>query len=165
MVLIVFVAIFTKVSAQSAGQQQITQIKTNCLSIKNTLNQLLVSDALLRVNMGQRYELVSTRLMDRFNSRVSSNNFNIDNLSAAANSYKTQLDTFRADYISYEENLASTIKIDCVNQPSKFYDSLISTRIKRGQVYNDVTGLDYKISQYRSAVGDFESKYQSAGGK
>ncbi len=158
-------AIFTKVSAQSVGQQQITQIKTNCLSIKKTLNQLLVSDALLRVNMGQRYELVSTRLMDRFNSRVASNNFNIDNLSAAANSYKTQLDTFRSDYIAYEENLASTIKIDCVNQPGEFYDSLVSTRAKRGQVYNDVTGLDYKISQYRSAVSDFESKNLSAGGR
>jgi cell division protein FtsL len=155
---------FTKVSAQSATQQQITQIKTNCLSIKNTLNQLLVSDALLRVNMGQRYELVSTRLMDRFNSRVSGNCFNIDNLSVAANSYKNQLDNFRNDYIAYEESLASTIKIDCSNQPSEFYDSLVSTRVKRGQVYNDVTGLDYKISQYRSAVSDFESKYQSSSG-
>jgi hypothetical protein len=157
--------IFMRVSAQSANQQQITQIKVNCLSIKNTLNQLLISDALLRVNMGQRYELVSTKLMDRFNIRVSSNGFNIDNLSAASNSYRTQLEKFRADYIVYEENLASTVRIDCINQPGEFYDSLVSTRAKRGQVYNDVTGLDYKISQYRSAVSDFESKNLSAGGK
>lgn len=157
--------IFIKVSAQSANQQQIDQVKINCLSIKNTLSQLLVSDALLRVNMGQRYELVSTKLMDRFNSRVSSNGLNIDNLSAASGSYKTQLDTFRADYIAYEENLASTVKIDCTNQPGEFYDSLVSTRLKRAQVYNDVTGLDYKISQYRSAVSDFETKYQSMGNR
>lgn len=115
--------------------------------------------------MGQRYELVSTKLMDRFNSRVSSNGLNIDNLSAASGSYKTQLDTFRNDYIAYEESLASTVKIDCTNQPSEFYDSLVSTRLKRVQVYNDVTGLDYKISQYRSAVSDFETKYQSMGNR
>ena len=164
-VLSVCLSFFIEASAQSANQQQISKIKINCSSIKNTLNQLLVSDALLRVNMGQRYELVSTKLMDRFNSRVASNSFNIDNLSAASSSYRSQLDIFRADYMSYEENLASTVKIDCINQPGEFYDSLMSTRAKRAQVYNDVTGLDYKINQYRSAVSDFESKYQSSGGK
>jgi hypothetical protein len=115
--------------------------------------------------MGQRYELVSTKLMDRFNSRVATNNLNIDNLSSSSGGYKSQLEAFRADYIAYDDKLMETIKIDCLTQPSEFYDSLVATRTKRMRVYDDIKGLDVKIDQYRSAVSDFEKKYQLAGGK
>jgi len=159
---------YLKVSAQNENEvtvAQTQQIRNNCSLLKNTLNQLHVSDALLRVNMGQRYELMSTKLIDRFNSRVSSNNLKVDQLAIASVNYKSTLDIFRLDYQSYEENMVTTIKIDCQSEPNAFYNSLLTTRNKRMQVYIDVKKLNQEIDQYRSAVSQLEKDYQASGGK
>jgi len=159
---------YLKVSAlndNEATVSQTQQIRNNCITLKNTLNQLHISDALLRVNMGQRYELMSTKLMDRFNSRVSSNNLKVDQLATASVNYRSTLDVFRLDYQSYEENMTTTIKIDCQSDPSAFYNSLLSTRNRRMQVYTDVKKLNLEIDQYRLAVSQLEKDYQASGGK
>jgi hypothetical protein len=124
------------------------------------LNQLHASDALLRVNRGQIYESMSTKLMDRFNGRVSNNGFDNTNLVAITKSYGLMLDTFRLDYITYEKQLALAISIDCPNQPVEFYDAVLSARTKRSQVNADVIKLNQFIDQYQLAVNQFEKDYQ-----
>jgi len=156
--------VYLKVSAE-ANTKQISQIRNECSSLKNTLNQLHVSDALLRVNMGQRYELMSTKLMDRFNSRAASNNFKTDILDESSNKYKSMLDVFRSDYKAYEEKMVLAIKIDCQSEPSVFYDALVSARSSRAQVYRDVVTLSQQIDDYRAAVSQFEKAYQAVGEK
>ena len=141
---------------------QIELIRTNCASTKNTLNQLHVSDALLRVNMGQRYESTSAKLMSRFNDRVSSNSFSNASLTAVTTAYEQSLDTFRSDYKNYEEQLASTIGIDCSKQPTVFYSAVITSRDKRNQVHSDVVKLNQYLDQYQSVVEQFEKNYQTA---
>ena len=44
-------------------EAQIARIKANCVEAQTSLNQLHGTDGLLRVNQGQLYELISTRLM------------------------------------------------------------------------------------------------------
>ncbi len=154
---------FVKISAQSLSQTQLDYISSNCVSLKNNLSQLHVSDAVLRVNMGQRYELVSTKLMDRFNSRISSNSFNVNNLDKISLSYKSTLDNFRSDYIVYEQSLSSAIKINCVTQPESFYNSVQSARLNRNKVYEDTKRLVQQIDGYRSEVSNFEKFFQSIG--
>jgi len=155
--------VYLQVAAKEPGAntQQIKQIQDGCLSLKNTLNQLHVSDALLRVNMGQRYELVSTKLIDRFNSRVASNGFNVDNFNVVSVNYKLALDSFRLSYKSYEEALTVAIKIDCSIQPSEFYDALLLARDDRAKLYATVQELNKQVDQYQSAVGQFEKDFQS----
>ena len=151
-------------NAQTAPMtsQQIERIRDNCVSAKSTLNQLHVSDALLRVNRGQIYESMSTKLMEKFNSRVASNGFsNIDLVSVTTN-YGLMLDTFRSDYITYEAQLSSALNINCSNQPVIFYDTVSSARAKRNQVHADVVKLNQYIDQYQSAVNQFEKDYQVA---
>ncbi len=149
------------VSAQDAtiNSQQITRIQENCTLAKNTLNQLHASDALLRVNMGQLYESISTKLMDKFNNRVSNNDFNNTGLVSVINSYNSTLDIFRSDYRTYEEHLSSAINIDCKNQPVSFYDAVYSARIDRDRVHDDIVKLNRYIGQYQSAVNQFEKDY------
>lgn len=151
------------VSAQDASitDQQVQQIRDNCLSAKNTLNQLHVSDALLRVNMGQVYESVGTKLMDGFNNRVSSNKYSDVDLISATKNYRLMLDAFRADYQTYEEQLSTTIKIDCSKEPVSFYDAVLWARIKRNQVGTDVKNLNQYIEQYQLAVSQFEKDFQA----
>lgn len=153
-----------KVSAQneSITSEQTELIRSSCSSVKNTLNQLHASDALLRVNRGQLYEAIETKLMSGFNDRVLNNHYNNSDLVTITNNYGSMLDTFRADYITYEEQLSAAIDIDCSKQPVAFYDAVADSRTKRQQVHADVAALNSFIDQYQLAVDKFESSYQQA---
>lgn len=156
-------ASFLKVNAQSIPMtdQQIELIRNSCSSTKITLNQLHSSDALLRVNRGQIYESMSTKLMDKFNSRISGAGINNSNLASITTSYGTILDTFRTDYITYEKQLTTAINIDCSKQPVAFYDAIDLARTERNQVHDDVIKLNQSIDQYQVAIIQFGTDYQS----
>lgn len=159
--------VFGRVNADSNAAltaEQIEQIKSSCVVTKNTLTQLHASDALLRVNRGQLYESLQTKLMDGFNGRVANNNLNNANLVSVTNSYESVLNTFRSDYIGYEEQLSSAINIDCSKQPVEFYDSVASARVKRNKVHEDVISLHSFIDQYSAAVKQFEENYKTVAG-
>ncbi len=145
-------------------QQQ--HIQTSCLTIKNTLNQLHVSDALLRVNRGQFYESMASKLMDRFSARLTSNGIDATTFQAITNSYRSTLDAFRSDYQTYEQQLSTTIGIDCTKQPVTFYNDVLQSRSKRTTVHDDVTKLNQEMSDYQAAVTAFANKYHqvSSGG-
>jgi len=140
------------------------RIKSSCVSAKNTLNRLHASDALLRVNRGQIYESMSTKLMTRFNDRAQSNHFDAKSLISATVSYGTALATFRTDYQGYEEQLSNTLRIDCTKEPVAFYDAVASARNKRSQVHDDVTVLHKYIDDYTAAFAQFASDHKDQGG-
>lgn len=144
--------------------EQRQRIVANCQSIKTTLNQLHASDALLRVNRGQIYEAMSSRLMDNFNARLSNNGQDIKGLLVVTNGYKTALTNFRNDYQSYERQLSSLIRTDCSSDPSGFHSALEEARSKRKQVHSDVIKLRQYISDYRSAANDFLINYERLAG-
>ncbi len=139
---------------------QIDHIKTNCTSIKSTLNQLHASDALLRVNRGQVYESMASKLMDPFNTRLNNNRLDSKATSVVTTSYRTQLDTFRTDYINYEQKLSSAIRVDCTAQPELFYSTLEDARTLRSTVHDDVGKLNRYIDDFRSSVNDFLLNYE-----
>ncbi len=154
---------FNTASAEdNMSDTQIEKIRNNCMSIKNTLNQLHSSDALLRVNRGQIYESILTKLMTRFDGRLASNNLNNSALTSVTTSYTMSLDGFRSDYKNYEEQLALAISIDCTKQPVSFYDAVASARIKRNILHADVVRLNQGVDQYQTAVGQFKKDYQTA---
>jgi hypothetical protein len=156
---------FKGASAQSdLTDDQLQRISANCLSIKNTLNQLHASDALLRVNRGQIYESMGTKLMDRFNGRLTSNSLDAVGTIAVTNSYRSALDTFRSDYQLYERQLSAAIKIDCDKQPGAFHNAIEDARTKRNKVHTDVGRLHQYIDDYRSAVNDFLINFERTSG-
>lgn len=145
------------VHAQSPAvtDEQINRIRANCISAKNSLSRLRTSDTLLRVNRGQIYESMVTKLMERFNSRVQSNQKNGDELVNVTQNYLVALTTFRADYKKYEEQLSLTLKIDCTKEPVAFYDATMNARLKRTQVHVDVVTLHQYIDAYKTSFDTF----------
>src|SRR5688572_262917 len=103
-------------------EAHIARIRDNCVDAQSTLRQLHASDALLRVNRGQLYESISTKLMAPLNSRISLNRLDGVNLVSIATTYEGQLTYFRQSYQQYEEAMSRTLKINCTNQPVVFYD-------------------------------------------
>lgn len=152
------------VSAQNnlISGQQIEQIRSNCVSTKNTLNQLHASDALLRVNRGQVYESILTKLLDKFNSRLANNKMSSNELTSITGEYVTALNNFRQDYKSYEEHLSATIDIDCSAQPEAFYNSVLVARTERTKVHSDVQKLNQLLDKYQASLTKIENDYKAA---
>lgn len=141
--------------AEDLTPDQVTRVKENCVSTKSSLNQLHVSDALLRVNRGQMYESMSSKLMDTFNDRLAGNRLDNKAMTTVTSNYRTALTNFRLDYIAYEQKLSEAIRIDCVAQPNSFHNKLEEARELRAKVHDDVLRLHRLIDDYRTSVSDF----------
>lgn len=145
----------TPASAEDLTPEQADRVKTNCVSIKSSLNQLHASDALLRVNRGQVYESMASKLMDTFNTRLSNNRLDNKAMTTVATNYRTALTTFRTDYIAYEQKLSEAIRIDCATQPNTFHAAIEESRELRQVVHEDILKLHRLIDDYRSSVNGF----------
>ena len=141
-------------------EAHIARIKSNCVGAQATLTQLHASDALMRVNRGQLYESISTRLMVPFNSRIAKyTQYNVA-LVEVASAYDNELTEFRASYKLYEEAMSRTLKIDCQNQPVAFYDGVVDTRLKRQVTHEHVLVLQSKIKDYKTEFEIFAKNFQ-----
>jgi hypothetical protein len=147
----------TYAQTSTMSDAQIAQIRTSCVSAKNTLSQLRASDALLRVNRGQLYLSMSTKLMNAFNDRASSNHYDISGLQSVTQNYDAMTTSFIADYKVYSEQLSNTIAIDCTKDPESFYNAVALARTQRSQVHVDVTRLHQYIDDYSTVFSVFVS--------
>lgn len=136
-------------------EAHIQRIKNNCSEAQSTLNQLHASDALLRVNRGQLYESMSTKLMEPFDSRLTLNSYNAADLVSLAATYDKELSDFRTNYQQYEEALSNVLQMNCQNQPVAFYDGVADARTKRSKVHDSAMALHKTISDYETAFEDF----------
>lgn len=150
------------VRAQSTPMTEahIQRIKANCVDAQSVLTQLHASDALLRVNRGQLYESISSKLMAPFNSRVALNKFDGSKLVAQSATYETQLNDFRSSYKSYEEAMSRTLRINCTNEPVAFYDSVAEARGKRQQVHQTIVALQKTIQNYKAEFESFAAQLE-----
>lgn len=142
-------------------EEHIARIRDNCVDAQSTLFQLHASDAGLRVNRGQLYESIATKLMAPFNSRLVLNRINEESLLTTASDYEKQLQVFRTQYQQYEEAMAATLRINCVNQPVAFYDSVVDTRKKRRLTNQSAIELQTIIQKYGANVETFAKNFQA----
>lgn len=148
------------VKAEDLTPDQAQRVKANCVSIKNSLEQLHATDALLRVNRGQVYESVASKLMDKFNDRLGSNQLDNKAMTTVTTNYRTALATFRTDYIAYEQKLSAAIRIDCTTQPNTFHTTVEEARKLRNTVHSDVQKLHRLMKDYHTSVSDFLLNYE-----
>lgn len=141
--------------------EHIARIRANCVDAQAALFQLHASDAGLRVDRGQIYESMSTKLMAPFNSRIVLNRISDENLLTTAATYDKQLIAFRQQYQQYEEAMSATLRIKCTNQPVAFYDSVADTRTKRKLTHETVVELHKTIQKYGSEVEAYAKNFQA----
>lgn len=141
-------------------EAHIQRIKASCVQAKVTLYQLHASDGLLRVNRGQLFESISTKLMAPFNSRVAINQLDSGKLVSITSVYGKELDGFRTDYQQYEEALSRVLQIDCTKQPVAFYDGVADARAKREAVHVRAQALQKATREYHEAFEAFASTFK-----
>ncbi len=139
---------------------QLHQISSTCRQAEGSLGQLQTNDALVRVNSGQAYESISTRLMKRFNARVAYNNLNNSALVLATTNYDRDLDIFRNAYREYDVTMGKLISIDCERHPASFYKQLELARQKRLNVRHTIEVINNNLKEYGLEVDNFEANYR-----
>lgn len=144
------------------SQDHKQRIAASCTSAISSLSQLHRSDALLRVDRGQLYEFIGTKLMARLNSRLALNSLDAGDLVAIAARYDKALQNFRDTYKIYEERLSSVLKIDCTKQQEAFYYGVADVRVKRAAVYQRIKDLNDNAFDFHKAFGKFSQEYQAA---
>lgn len=141
-------------------EAHIAQIRSNCTAAQASLTQLHLSDALMRVNRGQLYESISSRLMVPFNSRIAQYTQRNVNLVSLTSTYDGQLTTFSNAYKQYEEAMTKALKIDCKNQPVAFYDAVADARAKRALTHDSVVAIQKTIKDYAAEFEIFAKNFQ-----
>lgn len=141
--------------------EHIARIRANCVDAQKTLFQIHASDAGLRVNRGQIYESVSTKLMAPFNIRLVLNRIDAANLVTTASEYERQLQGFRTQYQQYDIAMTAAIRMDCVNQPVAFYDNVADARRKRQLTHETTVELQKIIEKYGSEVDTLAKNFEA----
>ncbi|PID33043.1 hypothetical protein CR969_02820 [Candidatus Saccharibacteria bacterium] len=169
-----FLAASLLIAPQSAFAQQvllpgsaaqIDRLQSRCDSIMPTLRQLHTTDALLRVNIGQVYNGVSSNLMVRLNSRLALNRIDSTKFVDITNRFESSRSEFSSSYNEYEEAMAKLLKIDCKSKPTEFYAQLIKTRDARKKLANRVENLNNLLSEYRVEVERLQQDLKDKGAK
>lgn len=140
-------------------EEHIARIRNNCVEAQASLFQLHAADGGLRVDRGQIYESISTKLMAPFNSRLVLNRVSDATLLSTASEYDKQLQIFRLRYQEYEEAMSAVLRINCVNQPVAFYDSVADTRQKRKLTHDSAMDLQKTILKYGNEVEVFAKNF------
>lgn len=157
------VGVATRAENAVLSDTELNYIKSNCVPAKNTLNQLHASDALLRVNRGQVYESITTKLMQRFAHRVENNKLDASAINAVLANYTAALAAFRADYIVYEQSLTAAIHADCSTNPGDFYIAISEARAHRLVVHSDIERLNNLIDQYQQEFTNIKTNILQSG--
>lgn len=154
--LTVLAAPLVSAEAQPLSDKHIEVIRQNCSQAQQILQRLQRNEAAARVNRGRGYE-ATIRLMASLNSRVALNKINAPKLAAVTSQVGDKFDTFRADYITYDDQLEVVLKLKCSEQPVTFYDELTRAREDRAKVAKDIQDIDTLLDQYHDALNELET--------
>ncbi len=130
---------------------QIFGIQENCLKSNAALERLHTADTLLRVNLGQRFENISLRLMGPLNSRVALNGLDGVALTKLTVAYNQAIKQFSSSYSKYDSSVTAAIKTDCAKDPVSYYQKIEQARADRARVHQSSEAATKLLGEYRDA--------------
>lgn len=153
------------VSAQQSTQMtdaHMQRIQQNCGEALSTIQRLHTNDGPLRVNRGQSYDSISTKLMSRMNSRLALNKLDGSSLVKITAKYDQELAAFRTNYKKYDDQMSSVLQMDCRRQPVAFYDAVAKARASRELVHQNTLTLNRLIIDYEAEFVSSRSKFEQS---
>jgi hypothetical protein len=138
-------------SAATLDQQRLDAIRQHCTTIQTLLDQLQRRDLVARTNRGRAYE-AQIKQIDALDKRLETNNIAAPELGLLSDQLKVVVDSFRAAYVAYDDNMTLLRKIDCRNNMQGFSLKLEEIRVLRQAVGVEVTRGEQALSEYRKAV-------------
>lgn len=144
-----------RTNALTLTPQSLDAIRQRCVTTQSELALLHSNDTLLRVNQGQRYESLMSRLMSPMNSRLVLNRYDAGTFVAITAEYDKKLTNFRKSWVEYENRLQQTFTSNCRENPEKFYNDIQAVRLLRQTLRENVVTLNRSINEYRDSLVNF----------
>lgn len=144
------------------SDEQVSAIRSNCISVQSTLTRIHTNDALSRVHLGQEYETISSKFMAPMNSRVALAKLDGVELSKITLQFNTELESFRASYQTYEQTLLKALQMKCIDQPVTFFDTVVLAQQHRAEVRESVDELARLAKQFSDQVNTVSKQALSA---
>ena len=136
-------------------------VDMDCSAVVSKLGTIHQQDGLLRVTLGQDYEVTSSKLMARLNARVVENKLDGAALIKTAAEFESTLRKFRDNYRLYEVSMNNLMRMNCQAQVQEFYASLESTRELRDAVNRDVKKLSELVDRYYQEFLEFRKQLET----
>ena len=166
-ILIGFVAVFVaSFGAQAVGFAQasvslpddkLETIRTRCSNSQFALQQIEKRDAVSRINRGRDYDQM-LRQISAFNSRFAYNKINMPDLVQISSDLQAAINEFRASYDTYDNDIASALKVNCKEDPSQYYGYIVQARTDRATIGDKVKTINGLIEKYRDVVTAYQEK-------
>ena len=141
------------VEAQSVDATADSEIiKTLDSSVRVAIKNIHTNDALTRVNVGQRYNSISTKLMARLNGRLAINKLDSSKLVNITNEFESTRLKFNSNYNDYDTAMTDLQRANCSNNVADYYQKLTVAREARNKLSEDVKVLDELLVRYKEEV-------------
>ena len=141
-------------------EEKISNVETNCASIKETLKRTQNADKNTRISLGRTYQTLLTDFITPLNVRLMKNNRFDANLADLQTAFSTDRENFNQDYISYSKAFETLLSIDCKSEPEKFYRQLQKTREERRNVASSATIVSNDVSSFIEGVSKYITWYK-----
>jgi len=147
---------FADPADSALSQDNLTIISRTCVAAQGQLARVQINDKLVRINRGGSYSSL-LKLMNSFNSRAASNNYDVSSLVPLSSSLSDKYQQFVGDFTKYDNSMDNVVQMNCQNQPAVFYSALTQTRGLRVQLAGDIKDMDQVVDQYQQSVVQFRA--------
>jgi hypothetical protein len=148
--------VFAAHALDTLDPERLSLIREHCTVLQTSLDQLQRRDLVARTNRGREYESVIAQL-GAFSQRLRNNSKSSQSLDETLGKIKTTVDSFRSNYVEYDNNMNILRQIDCRNQAADFAVALQRTGIMRAQVGAEVTKGDGHLAEARRIIVELQS--------
>lgn len=135
----------------SLGDDKLETIRTRCSNSQFALQQIEKRDAVSRINRGRDYDQM-LRQISAFNSRFAYNKINMPDLVQTSSDLQNAVNDFRASYDTYDNDIASALKVNCKQDPSQYYGYIVQARTDRAVIGEKVKLINELTAKYRAAI-------------
>lgn len=144
-------------SSEEISQEKIEAIKDHCVSAQSAVQRTQKSDLVTRTNRGRSYEYLLS-LMASLNSRIALNKLSQPRMVEVASLLQSNFESFHSDYTSYTISVDQLLRINCENEPEKFYKALEEVREKRAALATGTVEMRKLIDEYSKLVTALQPK-------
>ena len=142
------------------SEEKLSNIETNCASIKESLKRTQNADRNTRIFLGRTYQSLLTDFITPLNVRLMKNNLFDSNLADLQTDFSYDRDLFNQNYINYSKEFEELLSIDCKTSPKDFYSQLQKTRKERENVSSSARILPNDVSDFSQAVIDYTTWFK-----
>lgn len=154
--------LYASAQESTLTDEQIEQIRNTCTSTQAALRLVHTTDALARVNLGQQYEAVSSRLLAPMNSRIALNKLDGVSLAQITVDFNKEFEYFRKTlYPQYENTRSTATSMSCYDQPVEFFDTLNLALERRAKVRQSTEKLAKLLDDYQLTLNTLEQSIKS----